>query len=247
MERPSARHRALAALVLTDFCLKLAARAFLRGKAGGIWLFGPIGLGYVENSSGFGFDQTRILATYGLNIDDAFVVCSLAVFLLLAVIVRLWSRIKLRTWAKVLGAALIYAASAYLALAICESIHISLSPYLRGLLRSLGPLAVALALYAELRRPYFSALATLFFAGTIGNCASLLLPPFVVIDYFGMYRASIDGYVYANAADAFLVIAMLGLALSPIYLLVARHARTKRVERAARSAVPDDGGLGDGN
>jgi lipoprotein signal peptidase len=234
----------LAALVLIDFALKIAARLFLRGGSEAIAPFGPFRLGYVENSSGFGFDQTRLLSSYGVGISDAFVVCSLAVLLLLAIVVHLWHKLRIRLWVKALSAIVLYLAAAYLALALCESLHISLSPYQRSLFRALGPLAVAFVLFVDVKKPYFATMATLFMAGTIGNCASILLPPFVVVDYFGVYRASIGDYVYANAADAFLVLAMLGFLLSPLYLLAARFVRTRRVERAAANSVPDDGGVG---
>jgi len=234
----------LAALVLIDFALKIAARVFLRGGSDSIALFGPFRLGYVENSSGFGFDQTRLLANYGVDINDAFVVCSLAVLLLLALVIHLWHKLRIRPWIKTLSAILLYVAAACLALALCENLRISLSPYLRGLFRALGPLSVALALFVDVKKPYFATMTRLFMAGTIGNCASILLPPFVVVDYFGIYRASIGDYVYANAADAFLVLAMLGFILSPLYLMAARVVRTKRVERAAANSVPNDGGVG---
>lgn len=246
MERPSARIRALAALVAADFGLKMAARAFLRGSRGSCPPLGPFRLGYVENSSGFGFDQTRLLASSGFAIDDSFVACSLAVLLLLAAAIALWRRIRLRAWVKALATAALYFASAYFALSICSSLRLELSPYARGLLRALGPLAVAVALYVNVRRTYFSALATLFMAGTIGNCGSMLLPPFAVIDYFGAYRSSIGGYVYANAADLFLALSALGLLLSPLWLALERALRTRQVERAAANAVPAEApGAGD--
>lgn len=233
----------LVLLVLIDAALKIAARLFLRGVDGGIALFGPFHLGYVENSSGFGFDQTRLLASYGVGIGDGFVVCSLAVLLLLAAVVHLWHRLRVRPLIKTLAALVLYFVASYLALALCEDLRVSLSPYLRGLLRAIGPLSVALVLFADVKKPYFSDLATLFLAGTIGNCASILFPPFLVVDYFGIYRASIGDYVYANAADAFLVLSMLGLLSSPLYLAVSRVLRTKAVERAAANSVPDDGGI----
>jgi hypothetical protein len=243
MERLSARPRALVALVAADFALKAAAHLFLRPLPDSLRLFGPFRLGYVENSSGFGFDQTRLLASYGVDIDDAFVLCGLAALLILAAVLHFWHLLRIKAWIKTLAAIALYFAAAYLSLELCASLRVSLSPYLRSLARAAGPLAVALALYADVRRPYFSGLATLFMAGTIGNCASILLPPFAVIDYFGIYRATIRGYVYANAADAFLVLAILGLILSPLYLAAERIARTKRVERAAANSVPADGGV----
>jgi lipoprotein signal peptidase len=69
-------------------------------------------------------------------------------------------------------------------------------------------------------------LSLLFLAGTLGNALSLLLPPFVVVDYFGIYRPSIGAYVYANVADAYLIAAMVMIALIPGYLVLRRpHGR----------------------
>lgn len=226
MERHSARHRALASLVIVDIALKACARAFLRGRDVPLPAAGPLRFGYVENSSGFGFDQTRILVRYGVAIDDAFVVCTLAVFLALALAIHLWHHVRGRPWIKTLVCAAAYFVVAAVMLELHDSMRITLSPYLRGLLRALGPLAVALVLYAEIERQYYAFLSLLFMAGTIGNCLSLVLPPFVVIDYFGIYRPSIGAYVYANAADAYLVAAMALIALIPIYLMIRRsHGR----------------------
>jgi hypothetical protein len=222
MMRYSARQRGLAALILVDILLKACARAFLRGREGGVAALGGIRLGYVENSSGFGYDQTRILARYGLAIDDAFVVCTLAVFLALALAIHLWHRFSIRPWIKTLAAAAFYCALAAVALSVQDSLRIALSPYLRGLLRSIGPLTVALVLYAEVEEPYYPLLSLFFLAGTIGNCFSLLLPPFAVIDYFGIYRKAAGTFVYANAADGYLVVALCMIALIPAYLAVRR-------------------------
>jgi hypothetical protein len=220
MERHSARHRALASLVVVDIALKACARAFLRGRDVHLPASGPFHLGYVENASGFGFDQTRLLARYGVAIDDAFVVCTLAVFLALALTIHLWHRVGGRPWLRTLAGMAVYFAAAAVMLTLHESMRLSLSPYLRGLFRALGPLTVALVLYAEVERPYYAFLSLLFMAGTIGNCLSLVLPPFVVIDYFGIYRPSIGAYVYANAADAYLIAAMALIALIPFYLMI---------------------------
>jgi hypothetical protein len=221
----SARQGALASLVLADIALKACARAFLRGR-GYRLSAGPLRLGYVENSSGFGFDQTRLLARYGVAIDDAFVACCLVVFLLLALTIHFWHRVDRRLWVKTLAAAAIYLGAASLMLAAHDAMRLSLSPWLRGLFRATGPLAVALVLYVEVERPYYSMLSLLFLAGTLGNSLSLLLPPFVVIDYFGVYRPAIGDYVYANAADAYLIAAMAMIALIPIYLATRRsHGR----------------------
>ncbi len=220
------RRRATAALVLLDLALKALAWAFLRPRADYRPARGALSLGYVENSSGFGFDQARLLARYGLAIDDAFVACSLVAMLTLAAAIHLWHRLGWRPWLKTLAAAACYLAAAAAVLAAHGSMRLSLPPYLRSLFRVLGPLAVAGVLYAEVERPYYAVLASLFLAGTVGNALSLLLPPFAVIDYLGLYRASIGSYVYANAADAYLVGAMAMMALTPIYLVIRRpHGR----------------------
>jgi lipoprotein signal peptidase len=187
----------------------------------------------VENASGFGFDQTRLLAHYGIPTDDAFVACSLIAFLILAAVILAWRKIEVRIWIKTAAAVLIYFAAATAAVSLRGSISLSLSPYLRGMLRALGPLAVAGALYSTVTRPYFAAMSLLFLAGTVGNCISLLLPPFAVIDFFGLYRTSIHGYVYANAADAYLLIAVLMILLVPVYLPVRSAIRSLR--RRAKS------------
>lgn len=232
MARLSARATALAALVLVDAALKAAARAFLRGKDLSPPAASPLRLGYVENSSGFGFDQTRLFESYGVATDDGFIVCTLAVFLALALLIHLWHRVGARPWIKTLAAAALYLGAALLALSLNESIRLSLPPFARGLLRALGPLAVAIVLYAEVEKPYYSFLSLVFLAGTIGNCLSMILPPFAVIDYFGIYRPSIGAYVYANAADAYLVFASALIALIPIYLIVAALAKRRPHGRA---------------
>jgi hypothetical protein len=226
MLRYPARQRWLAFLVLLDIGLKACARAFLRARGGALPASGPLRLGYVENSSGFGFDQARLLARYGVAIDDAFVVCTLAVFLCLALAMHLWHRVGWRPWIKTLAAMALYLAAAALALSVHGSMRVSLSPYARSLFRALGPLAVALVLYVEVERPYYALLSLLFMAGTLGNAFSLLLPPFVVVDYLGLYRSSIGAYVYANAADAYLLAALALIALIPAYLAIRRsHGR----------------------
>jgi hypothetical protein len=232
MARLSARTGALAALVLVDIALKTAARAFIRGGDLSSPVGSPIRLGYVENSSGFGYDQSRLLARYGISIGDAFVVCSLAVFLLLALVIHLWHRIGWRPWIKTLAAAAFYAATAMAAFSAYESMHLSLSPYARGFLRALGPLAVAIVLYLEVVKPYYRVLSLVFLAGTIGNCASMIFPPFVVIDYFGIYRSPIGAYVYANAADAYLIVASAMIALIPIYLVISFVSKRRHYGRA---------------
>ena len=228
------RKAALAALVSTDIALKFCAWLFLRARAPSLPAAGCLRLGYVQNGTGFGFDQARLLARYGLATDDAFVLCTLAVFLVFALVIYLWHRIKGRAWLKTVVAAVIYFAAATLALSLHDSLIVSLSPYLRGVLRSLGPLAVALVLFLCVVKPYYATAATLFLAGTVGNCGSLLLPPFAVIDYFGMYRTSIQGFVYGNAADAYLLAAAILIALIPFYLLLGRVAQA----RGARIVVP---------
>jgi hypothetical protein len=226
MLRYPARQRSLALLVLLDIGLKACARAFLRARGGALPPSGPLRLGYVENASGFGFDQARLLARYGVAIDDAFVVCTLAIFLSLAFAIHLWHRVGWRPWIKTSAAAMAYLAVAALMLSIHGSMRVSLAPYVRSLCRILGPLAIALVLYVEVERPYYLILSLLFMAGNLGNALSLLLPPFVVIDYLGSYRASIGAYVYANAADAYLLSAMAMIALIPIYLAIRRpHGR----------------------
>jgi lipoprotein signal peptidase len=232
MARLSARNAALAALVLVDAALKIAARAFLRGKDISSRPSSPLRLGYVENSTGFGFDQSRLFGRYGVATDDGFIVCTLAVFLVLALLIHLWHRVGGRPWIKTLAAAVLYMAAAMLALSLNESIHLSLAPSSRGILRALGPLAVAIVLYVEVEKPYYSFLSLIFLAGTIGNCASMIIPPFAVIDYFGIYRPSIGAYVYANAADAYLVFSGALVALIPIYLIVAFIAKRRPHGRA---------------
>jgi hypothetical protein len=222
MVRTRARQLLLASLVLLDIGLKACARAFLRARELQFPPSGPFRLGYVENSSGFGFDQARLLSRYGVAIDDAFVVSSLAAFLALALLIHLWHRLRWKPWQRTLAAAALYLAAAAAALAMRDALRLSLPPYFRGLFRALGPLAVALVLYIEVERPYYSLLSLLFMAGTLGNCLSLVLPPFVVIDYLGLYRPSIGAYVYANAADAYLVAAMALIALIPAYLAIRR-------------------------
>jgi lipoprotein signal peptidase len=222
----------LIALVLLDAGLKACAWAFLRRRSAPAPDARGLRLGYVENSSGFGFDQARLLGRYGISADDAFVVCTLAVFLVLAALVVLWHRIEARPWIKTAASAAIYLGIATLALTLCDSMSLSLSPYLRGILRGLGPLAIAAALYFTVAERYYSILSLLLLAGTIGNCASLALPPFAVIDYFGIYRTSIMAYVYANAADAYLAAAAAMIALIPAYWLV-RFARSSAKRRAS--------------
>jgi lipoprotein signal peptidase len=222
MERFPARQRALASLILVDIGLKACARALLRGRDSPARPFGPFHLGYVENASGFGFDQTRLLARYGVATDDAFIVCTLAVFLSLALIIHLWHKVAISPWKKTLASAAIYLAMAAAALAIHDSVRLSLAPYFRGLFRALGPLSIALALYVEVEKPYYSFLSLLLLAGTLGNSLSLLLPPFAVVDYLGIYRPSIGGYVYANAADAYLAAGMALILFIPFYLIARR-------------------------
>lgn len=226
MPRFSARQRALAALVLLDIGLKACARAFLRARESPLPAAGPFRLAYVENPSGFGYDQARLLARYGIATDDAFVACSLALFLLLALAIHLWHRVGWRPWIRTLAAAAFYVAAAALMLSVHDSMRLSLSPWLRSLFRVLGPLAIAFVLYIEVEGPYYSLLSLLFMAGTLGNAFSLLLPPFAVIDYFGVYRPAIGAYVYANAADAYLIAAMALIVLTPFYLILRRpHGR----------------------
>jgi hypothetical protein len=227
MRQFSARHRAFASLVLLDISFKAASRAFLRGRGGQLPTIGPFRLGYVENASGFGYDQARLLARYGVATDDAFVICTLFVFLALALLIHLWHKLGWNPWLKTLAVAALYFALAFGALAVLETMRVSLPPYIRGLCRALGPLAIAIVLYVEAERRYFSVLSLLFLAGTFGNCLSLLLPPFVVIDYFGIFRPSIGGYVYANLADAYLLAAMALIILIPAYLAIRRfHGRS---------------------
>jgi lipoprotein signal peptidase len=222
-----ARHRALAALVLLDLVLKAAARAFLRGRPGLFAAAGPFRTGYVENATGFGFDQERLLSRYGVATDDAFVLCSLGAFLALALIIHLWHRVAWKPWLKTAAAAALYLVAAYAALSAMEEVRVVLPPYVRGLCRALGPLSIAFVLYVEVERPYYAFISLLFMAGTLGNCLSLLLPPFLVVDYFGIYRPSIGGYVYANLADAYLVAAMILIVLIPAYLAIRRlHGRS---------------------
>ena len=226
MVKFSARQRALTCLVLLDIVLKGLARAALRGSPAPSPAGGLISLGYIENASGFGFDQSRLLSRCGVAVDDAFVLCSLAVFLALALIIHLWHRVGWKPWLRTMAAAALYLCLALVALAALDSLHVVLPSYIRILCRALGPLAVAFVLYIEVERPYYSFLSLLFMAGTLGNCLSMLLPPFVVIDYFGIYRPSIGGYVYANLADAYLCAAMVLVVLVPVYLLLRRiHGR----------------------
>ena len=222
------RHVALGSLVFLDAALKALAWVFLRHRDSAPPGAGSIRIGYVENASGFGFDQTRLLAHYGIPTDDAFVACSLIAFLILAAVILAWRKIGVRTWIKTAAAVLIYFAAATAAISLRGSIGLSLSPYLRGMLRALGPLAVAIALYSTVSRPYSAAMSLFFLAGTVGNCLSLILPPFAVIDYFGLYRTSIHGYVYANAADAYLLFAVLMILLVPVYLPVRSAIRSLR-------------------
>jgi hypothetical protein len=222
-----ARHRALASLVLLDIVLKAASRAFLRGRGDHLPALGPIRLGYVENSSGFGYDQAQLLGHYGVALNDAFVVVTLVVFLAFAFLVHLWHHLDWKPWKKTLTMAVAYIAIAMLALVALDSMRLSLQPYFRGLFRALGPLSIAFVLYVEVVRPYYSLLSLLFMAGTLGNCLSLLLPPFIVIDFMGVYRSSIRAYVYANLADAYLLAAVILIALIPVYLAIRRlHGRT---------------------
>jgi hypothetical protein len=223
----SARHRAFASLVLLDIAAKASSRVFLRGRGDHLAALGPLRLGYVENASGFGFDQARLLERYGVATNDAFVVVTLVVFLALAFLIHLWHRLGWKPWKKTLTVAVVYFAIAIAALAILDSLRLSLPSYFRGLFRALGPLSIAFVLYVEVAGPYYTFLSLLFMAGTLGNCLSLLLPPFVVIDYLGLYRASIGGYVYANLADAYLFAAMVLVALIPVNLVIRRlHGRT---------------------
>ena len=223
----SARHRAFASLVLLDIAAKASARVFLRGRGDPLPTLGPLRLGYVENASGFGFDQARLLERYGVATNDAFVAVTLLVFLALAFLIHLWHRLGWKPWKKTLAAAVVYFALAIAALAVLDSMRLSLPPYFRGLFRALGPLSIAFVLYVEVVRPYYSLLSLLFMAGTLGNCLSLLLPPFVVIDYLGIYRASAGVYVYANLADAYLLAAVALIALIPVNLALRRlHGRT---------------------
>jgi hypothetical protein len=226
MRQFSARHRAFASLVLLDIALKASARAFLRGRSLPLPALGPLRLGYVENASGFGFDQSRLLSRCGVATDDAFVACTLVVFLALAIMIHVWHRLDWKPWLKTLAVAAVYLAIAAAALALLEPMRISLQPYLRGLCRALGPLAIAFVLYAEVERPYYALLSLLFMAGTLGNCLSLVLPPFVVVDYFGIFRPSIGNYVYANLADAYLLAAAAMIVFIPAYLAIRRlHGR----------------------
>jgi lipoprotein signal peptidase len=211
------RDATLLGLATIDASLKAVAWVFLRHLSQPSTGSSLIRLGYVENGSGFGFDQTRLLGRYGVATDDAFVVCTLAVFLVLALVTFLWHRIEARAWIKTAAAVVVYFAAAVVALSLHDAMNLSLSPYFRGILRALGPMAVALVLYGTVATPYSAAMSLLLLAGTVGNCASLILPPFAVIDYFGIYRPSIHAYIYANAADAYLFAAMLLIALFPAY------------------------------
>jgi lipoprotein signal peptidase len=224
--------RALVVLVLFDGGLKAWAWAGLRHRPLAPGATAPMRLGYVENGTGFGFDQARLLERYGIEAGDSFIACSLAALLALALLILLWHRIEARPWIKTAVAAAAYAAVAALSLRLCDSMSLSFPPYLRGLLRCLGPLAVALALFSCVRLPYYRALALLLLSGTIGNSASLLLPPFAVIDFLGVYRPSAGTYVYANAADAYLVAAAAMILLVPAYLAV-RRARSSSRNRAS--------------
>lgn len=226
------RDAALISLILVDACLKACAWAFARKIPIRASYSGSIRLGYVENASGFGYDQSRLLGRYGVATDDAFVACTLVVFLLIALAILLWRRIEGRWWVKAAVAAAAYIGAASLALSVHESMSLALSPYLRGLLRAFGPLAVAIAVYRIAARPYFQAVSLLFLAGTVGNCVSVVVPPFAVIDYFGIYRPAIGTYVYANAADAYLGAAVLLIVLVPAYL-AARAARNSSRRRAS--------------
>jgi hypothetical protein len=226
------RDVALISLILVDACLKACAWAFARRIPLRASYSGPIRLGYVENASGFGYDQSRLLGRYGIATDDAFVACTLVVLLLVALAIILWPRIEGRWWLKSAVAVAAYVGAATLALSVHESMSLTLSPYLRGILRALGPLAVAVAVYRIAARPYFEAISLLFLAGTAGNCASVVVPPFAVIDYFGIYRPAIRTYVYANIADAYLGVAMLLMLLVPVYL-AARAARNSSRRRAS--------------
>jgi hypothetical protein len=227
------KNLALIALVLLDGGLKACAWAFLRPSGVGFSRTpSPLRLGYVENSSGFGFDQSRLLSRYGIEASDAFIACTLAVFLALALLIFLWHRVEARAWIKTLAAIAIYLAVATVSISLYDSMSVSLSPCLRISLRALGPLVVAIALYSCVSRPYYGAMALLLLAGTIGNCASLALPPFAVIDYLGVYRRSIGAYVYANAADAYLLAAMIMMTLMPAYW-IARWATSSARRRAS--------------
>ena len=226
------RDSVLFALIGADLAIKACAWAFLRRRDSASPGTSFLRFGYVENRSGFGFDQTRLLAQYGISTNDSFVVCSLAAFLVLALAIALWHRIEARAWIKTLAVAAIYLAVATAALYLHDSISLSLSPYLRGALRAAGPLAVAIALYAAVSRRYYAVASTLFLAGTAGNCASLVLPPFAVIDYLGLYRPSIRAHVYANAADLYLVAALSLFVLVPAYLIL-RSARSSARRRAS--------------
>ncbi len=228
------RERALIALVLVDATLKAGAWAFLRSRSDPVH-GGPIRLGYVENFSGFGFDQSRILSRYGIVMDDAFVACTLAVFLVLAMAIVLWHRMAVRPWIKTIAVVAVYCLAAAVALGLHDSMRLSLSQYLRGVLRALGPFAIGFTLYLTVTMPYYKALSLFLLAGTIGNCASILAPPFAVIDYFGIYRPAIGTYVYSNAADAYLLVAMLMIVLVPAYLLVRSRASAKSASRRASS------------
>lgn len=225
------RARALIAMVAADAALKAGAWAFLRprpawGSAFGSAL-GPFRLGYVENASGFGFGQSRLLERYGVSLDDGFIVCTLAIFVGLALLVLFWKRIRGPAWIKAGLAVVAYFALASTALGVHELLRLSLSDYARRLLRALGPLAVALSLYLVASKPYTASAATIFLAGTIGNCASLLLPPFAVIDYLGLYRPRLGFFVYADAADLYIAAALAMLAALP-FVLLARAAARRR-------------------
>lgn len=221
------RDATLLALVAIDAFLKVSAWVFLRHRGPPPAGSSPIHLGYVENGSGFGFDQTRLLGRYGVATDDAFVVCTLVVFILLALVIFLWHRIEVRSWIKTAAAAAVYFAAAGAALSLHDTMSLSLSPYFRGILRALGPMAVAIVLYRTVIKPYSRAMSLLLLAGTVGNCASLLLPPFAVIDYFGLYRRSIHTYIYANVADAYIFSSVLSIVLFPVYSLARRLKKTQ--------------------
>ena len=232
------RDAALIALVGADAALKACAWAFLRARPLPGAYAGPFRLGYVENSTGFGFDQSRLLARYGVTTDDGFIVCTLSVFLLLSVFVLLWKKISSPAWLKACLAVVVYFALAAAALSFHDAVRISLSPYSRSLLRALGPCAVAASLYLVASRPYYVALTAVFLAGTIGNCASLLLPPFAVIDYLGIYRPSLGFYVYADAADLYLAAALAALAARPFVLFVRAARRRKCPEDTNSRSKP---------
>lgn len=215
-------------MVAIDAVLKACAWDFLKGRGPVGLASWPIRLGYVENGTGFGFDQSRLLARCGVVADDGFIVCTLAVFLALAFLIFRWNRIRAPAWIKILLAVVAYFIVGSIALAFHDAVRLTLLPYLRGLLRVLGPLAVALALYGVTTKPYNAAMSAVLLAGTIGNCASLLLPPFAAIDFFGIYRPSLGFFIYANTADAYLAAALAMLVARPIMLLVRQAVRRRR-------------------